>query len=467
MGESVKSGHPKNDPAFLALSELRCMTALSPLDITIRDLTQLPNLIRVKKLMVYTCTQQWVSHESDLAGYHFHELIQTLVQRAPTIKQLDLQISQMVATLTKPAEYTLVAHSLVQTLRPIYRGPHPREADNGIYEIIAQRLEQRGDRHRIKKLLICLCQTRWETDLHQLDTIVIADLVRETHRLAPAPDLLQTAMVSIVKTLSKPAAYQTIAQSILTALAPLYQSHSPLAATPPPVPSVMTAAPPSDHQHAPLLRRKQPPDAFDLRIEIMKFTNPLRAKVLLFAALTGSIECSDRHWPVIRTRELDDLLNTLLQTASSYDELEQHLLAIAQGSSESSAYLQTASAVLKAASSYYLANPQSRFGRSQPRSTDHQTQANMGAATQPLSPHQAENSAADEPDQSCQLEVKSQPAATSIASGLASGPPIVPRPHTESDDPIRTTTTSLHPAHSSDPLDPEALTSPVLNPSGL
>lgn len=385
------------------------MTALSPLDAAVRDLTQLPNFVRVKKLMVYACTHQWVSRESDLVAYHLHELTQTLVHHASTVEQLETYLYQIVATLTKPAEYSSVAQSILNTLRPVYPCVQGRQVEKENYEMTAWQLNQRSDRHRIKKLLICLCYNRWENDPQQLEHINMVDLIRQTHRLVPTLDRLQVAVANVVKTLSKPTEYKQLADSLLADLASLYHADSPqlpsAAVSQPPQPQATVPQPDSQNpQKAP---RRKPPDAFDLRLEIMKFTNPLRAKILLFAALTGSIECSDRHWPVVRERELDDLLSAILQMASGYDELEKHLQAIAQtskGSKESTIYLQVASAILKAVNVYYLVSPRSRTTRSQTPPADLPTQANAGVSIQPMPSSRSPLPDANELEPTCQIQ---------------------------------------------------------------
>ncbi len=51
---------------------------------------------------------------------------------------------------------------------------------------------------------------------------------------------------------------------------------------------------------------------FDLKQEIMQFTNPLKAKIILFYT-TYQIDPYEQHWSVVRTCSLDDLLIKFFQ----------------------------------------------------------------------------------------------------------------------------------------------------------
>lgn len=391
------------------------MSALSPSDEAIRDLTQTQHVVRVKKLMVYACTHHWVAEEHLLSGYHFHELIQHLLTICPTSDQLSEYLKHTVATLTKPAEYTLIAHVITQHLQHIYARTQSSDVEQAtwnptilsdLYVDVAHGLEHDGDRDRIKKLLIYICQNHWENNPNQLDAFSIASLIRDTYNLAPTPEALNAALISVIKTLNKRDEYTRIAHKITASFTRIYQNddtthdESLISTSPIEPPSkhsqacVSSASTHSSNQRhdtahpassnatsaieSPQLN--QPPNLFNLRIEIMKYTNPLRAKVLIFAAISGGIECCDRNWLFVKHRELDDLLISLLHVASTFEELENHLNGIAKASQESNRYLQAASAILRAIKAVCFSSTPA-LGQS--TLTYQVTQINSGDNTQP------------------------------------------------------------------------------------
>jgi len=94
-------------------------------------------------------------------------------------------------------------------------------------------------------------------------------------------------------------------------------------------------------------------ELFDLRLEIMKYVNPLRAKILIFSVLNDNTQSTNENFAVLRTQELDDLLRDLLTVYKTYPDLEVKLKASAKRLHESSEYIQATSAIVKAIKPIY------------------------------------------------------------------------------------------------------------------
>lgn len=201
------------------------MTVLSPFDEVIRDFAEAQHLLRMKKLLVYACTQQWESDPERLAQHHLHSLIETLMQIAPTLDQLKAYLDQVTQSLSKPAEYLLIANAIVQGLRKLYvkADEAPHLSDNPhLYWQVAQRLEQDPDPLRMRKLMVLICRNRWELDTSRLLAINLADLVYELHQLTQSLENVQAVFHSVVQNTSKPLQYGAIASRIIAALEILY-----------------------------------------------------------------------------------------------------------------------------------------------------------------------------------------------------------------------------------------------------
>lgn len=205
------------------------MTVLSPFDEVIRDFAQAEYLPRIKKLLVYACSQHWESDPDRLARQNLHTLIETLMQIAPTLDQLKTYLDQVTQSLSKPAEYLLIANAIVQSLRKLYVGTGSMPDLNSnphLYWQVAQALEQDPDHLRMRKLLILLCRNHWELDTNRLLAESLPDLVYELHHLTQSMDNLQAVFNSIVQNTSKPAQYGAIASRIIAACEPLYGSQA-------------------------------------------------------------------------------------------------------------------------------------------------------------------------------------------------------------------------------------------------
>ena len=71
-------------------------------------------------------------------------------------------------------------------------------------------------------------------------------------------------------------------------------------------------------------------DIFEIRLEIMQYTNPLRAKILLFSLLFHPWDRSGQDWSTLRSYTLDDLLEQMLQSGRSMAEIEGKLYNMAK-----------------------------------------------------------------------------------------------------------------------------------------
>jgi hypothetical protein len=86
---------------------------------------------------------------------------------------------------------------------------------------------------------------------------------------------------------------------------------------------------------------------FDLRSEIMQYTNPLRAKILLFSVLFQSWDENGQDWGMIRSYGLDDLVEQLILSRKRPNDVEVKLNAQADQMEEQEAYQQTAQTLIK------------------------------------------------------------------------------------------------------------------------
>ena len=201
------------------------MNVLSPFDETVRDLALAQHLPRIKKLLVYACTRHWESDTIGLSSYHLHELVQQLVQIAPTYHELKIHLNGVIQTLNKPAEYTLVANAILRHFQRLYPDAVSQASrqHQSLYQVVTDQLAQNVEQSRIKKLLHFVCRDHWTQDL---ETVDLGELVREVHVLTPTYDDLTAILGSVIHTISKPEKYRAIAQIITTELAPLYQPKS-------------------------------------------------------------------------------------------------------------------------------------------------------------------------------------------------------------------------------------------------
>lgn len=224
-----------------------------------------------------------------------------------------------------------------------------------IYAWVAHNIDIDAQQMRLKKLLFYTYQDVWESDLRQLNSIDWASLLRELVSFMPTFLQLQALLQEAVQRVSKPAEYIAIANLLLTKLELLYPDRNDennLAAIAPPI------APP-----IPYLNNQSPSkipfdpriaiDLFDLRLELMRFTSSMRAKILLFSALYYPFDPDRDNWHDLRSHRLDGLLRQLFHAYPTFDKVEKAIWQIARSLSEPNAYDQAASYILQVVKTLY------------------------------------------------------------------------------------------------------------------
>lgn len=328
-----------------------------------QDLAQEQNLVRIKKLLIYSCTQVWESDRHRLDQVSLLNLLQDLRAIAPTVEQLQFRLDVAVRSLSKTAEYALVSGVIMSRVGRLYpdMGTQRVLASEKTYGAIAQRLERHGSGDRIKKLLLLACQSTWVTDSTQLAQVNLADLIRDLHRLTPSLIMLQAVLESLVNTLSKRAEYTLASHEISNAFQPLYpEAMTEIRTTMPE--KVAASLPPAAFAETQQASQPSPSQAsdlsnlFDLRLEIMRYTNPYRAKIVLFSLLHQPFTNFAEQESMVKNQTLDDLLRVMLQTYK-LAEVEVQLLAVAKNLEDSEDCVQAAQVILGAVKPFYADMP--------------------------------------------------------------------------------------------------------------
>ncbi|MBW4578323.1 MAG: adenylate/guanylate cyclase domain-containing protein [Tildeniella nuda ZEHNDER 1965/U140] len=433
------------------------------------------NGARIKKLAFYVCRQRWETDQSRLDNIRLQDLIAELHQSMPTVERLTIAVNGFVRTLSKQAEYTLLANALTSKLQSLYGvstdsivdTPQPPQALAPLevapidpvtppavtepYTSIARILEREPDRLRITKLLFYICSRQWESDAAKLESLDLVRLLQDVHQMTRTVEQLEAALHAVVKTLNKQGEYRTIAQTIVLRLGRLYPSdqepaqpqsepEQPSAANEPSLESVetedegarSTAAPEPPHH-----LQESPLSLFDFRLGIMKYTNPLQAKILLFSTLYDDFDFTSQAWSNLKRHDLDSLLRHLLSVCKTYTDLEACLFGTARRSSEPETTVQTAEAVIKCLRSFYLYSSAARLP------------ANLSEPTQLKLDDFEETtlefiSITDEDDYTCQLLPPAAEPTGIFDSSLLKDSPLLPTTTiAESSDPTENTSTQL------------------------
>lgn len=335
----------------------------SRFDAVVQELSQDANQLRIKKLLVYACQRTWENDPARLEAIDLAVLVKDLLYLTPTLEQLQTYLIAIARTLSKPAEYTLVANAIAHHMSQLYSAYTSLRSVTEVkeYQQVAQQLSQEPEHLRIKKLIYCACKQNWENDPAVLKQYVWLDLVQELHQLTPTPPSLEATLTSIVRTLNRSTEYLRLVERVCSAFSPLYASQpqsSHLPTTPrSPVPPVISKNPssiPAIVTNGKIRPVQLPINLADVRLEMMKYANPLRAKLLIYSLLHATLDHSPESWAMLKLHELDDLLRSLSRTYPAWGDLNAKLHRIARILPEPNQYSATAEAVLRSLKPYYL-----------------------------------------------------------------------------------------------------------------
>ena len=215
---------------------------------------------------------------------------------------------------------------------------------------------------RLKKLLFYTYQDVWESDLRQLNSIDWASLLRELVSFMPTFQQLTALLHESVQRVSKPTEYAVIGNLLLSKLEPLYPDRSYENNLSEVSPAIAPPIAPTINQPDYYNRQSRSKipfdpqiavDLFDLRLELMRFTSSMRAKILLFSVLYYPFDSDRDNWHDLITHGLDGLLRQLFYAYSFYEKAEKAIWQTARSLSEPSAYDQSASYILQAIKTLY------------------------------------------------------------------------------------------------------------------
>lgn len=353
------------------------------------DLSRLPEAKRAKKLVFYVSQRYWESDFSIVNNYSFESLLEVLYESNPTIEDLKALLYQAVNTLNRKGVYVKIAQYVYKRMSKLYTEDaqtvsnaseyQGNELEPELIDRICENIEYHEESPRIKKLIFAACKQYWENDINVIEMYDLRELLLELYELYPNAKRLRKALDKIVASINRQNFYSFIADTIIGELTYLYK-HEPaeireqgnededtklirakkhnqspdisketqiaieqrqsviesVEETPTPTKEEEslsikqgTDVEPSAIPEGQVLPWLKVDSLFDLKQDIMQYTNPLRAKIVLFYTVY-QIDPYEQHWSIVRTCNLDDLLIKLFQQYGKDLKLVEHnLLEIA------------------------------------------------------------------------------------------------------------------------------------------
>lgn len=365
--------------------------------------------LRIRKLVFCICKKYWENNTTILNSIPLDDLIQELVQEKQNNEQLTFSIYKLVKTLNRPKVYAPVAKVIIDQVSRLYdiESSYSQEdtqillrqvetskinnrSDLLIDQVVAN-LANHQEGSRIKKLIFAACKNKWENNVAIIDRYGFKKLILELRQINQHKMDLKKTFNQIVESINKKNIYVAICNVILSQIEMLYDTdveyeeeqeakektkifetqiihidQSQANST-----SSSNEYQPRQNQEfaasiidinnpgemftelnfspsPPLEQPLKEYDSFEIRLDIMQYTNTLRAKILLFSILFHPWDRSGQDWSTLRSYTLEDLIELLIQSGKTLKEIESHLYSAAKTQTDVDANLQTASVILQA-----------------------------------------------------------------------------------------------------------------------
>ena len=318
-----------------------------------KDLQEHENSTRIKKLIFCACTKRWENDFQVISQYSWVDLLTDLTKAYSSLEQLGKTLYKIVESLNRQSVYYPLANVIIDKLANFYSGgndttqpfslPPPSYTNTTpatpslTFEQIVQEFEQNENKTRIQKILFCACENHWESDINVLNSIPLNDLLVRLLQRNITQEQLAHSLYQVVQSLNRQAEYFLVANYIITKLLDLYafpDGTTRIVSSKTPVNQETIVADGNEegnNSQAESQKRKPDYNPFDLRLELMKYTNPLRAKVIIFSLLYHPFNYSSQQdWSLLKTYELDDLLIKLYYHYSTLEELQEDLTDMAE-----------------------------------------------------------------------------------------------------------------------------------------
>lgn len=221
---------------------------------------------------------------------------------------------------------------------------------------VIKEIELHDNSLRLKKLIFYACKQVWENEQTKIDYIDWQSLIQELIDKKPTFASLEKYIYDMAKTTTKPKQYLLVADTLISQLEKLYFVEE----------DVTQAFLAQFHEE--LMPQEvgyqgetiKPDDAYKIKLEIIVNINPLRAKILLFAALNEGFNFNSQDWASLNSEQLDELLQNLVDICPTFTELVSKLEITAGILPESAENLKAARVISQSLKPFYPASSSSK-----------------------------------------------------------------------------------------------------------
>jgi hypothetical protein len=372
-----------------------------------QQLEQHEQSARAKKLIFCVCKKYWENDNNVLDTFALKHLLEEIIELHNNRQQLRYSIFQVVSLLNRKDLYTSVSNLIINIISPYYQQSEEisgflvppviaaKNTSQNIFDQVVERLK--GDRNalRIKKIILYVCRQKWINDPLILDSVNFGEIIKDLRKKYSTLEELEEGIFAVVNTLNRKDVYSLVAKTIINEVESLYGPQKTVGRTITNAqrdqprtntisketviggdfsldygaPTVKTKTkqkrrpdasfktyimedPPTEEEITDNVEIDKNYDAFTVRQELMKYANPLRAKILLFSVVYQKFDNKGKDWSLLNTCVLDDLIYKAYKKYQNLTILEEKIYQVATILNDSEEYLQSAKAIIQALKSF-------------------------------------------------------------------------------------------------------------------
>jgi hypothetical protein len=322
--------------------------------------------IRIKKMLYCLCTNRWEKDTDYLNSINPQYLIEQIVREHDTLDKLKLLLQKLIGTVNKPKQYIDVAkiiylaigqlypefnqeHGSKSPPRPAAQIPTQTDTNQGVPASLQRAYAPEPTQAHTSMDVPSSLQRAYAPEPTQAHTSM--DVPSSLQRAyAPEPTQAHTSMdvPSSLQRAYAPAPTQQFEQQVAEDYSVAESAYE-------------TYCAPEAPDDLPLDRIEVPDyDPFVLRQNVMSYTNPLRAKIILLVMLRPHFNFGSQSAATMREYHLDDLLLEVMKTYPTIEDLEESITAAVEQLIEVEEYGKAATGLLQSLVPLYMLRSQSQ-----------------------------------------------------------------------------------------------------------
>jgi hypothetical protein len=297
--------------------------------------------IRIKKMLYCLCTNRWEKDADYLNSINSQYLIEQIVKEHDTLEKLKALLKKLIGTVNKPKQYIDIAKVIYLAIGQLYPEFH-QEHGNKSPTSRPSSTQMPTQSHPSQDIPSSL-QRAYAPEPTQAHTSM--DVPSSLQRAyAPEPTQAHTSMdvPSSLQRAYAPAPTQQFEEQVPVDYAVDESAYE-------------TYCAPEAPEDLPLDRIEVPEyDPFVLRQNVMSYTNPLRAKIILLIMLRPHFNFGSQSAATMREYHLDDLLLEVMKTYPTIEDLEESITYAVEQLIEVEEYGKAATGLLQSLVPLYM-----------------------------------------------------------------------------------------------------------------